>query len=378
MLGGACEEVSMNGVGLGLRWSFLEELLEHPDPGIALVEISPENYMRRGGYFPEALARVGERFEVLTHGLSMSLGGTDALDDRYFDELRRFLRRSRAQAHSEHLCWSGVPGTMLHELLPLPFTREAVGHVVQRVREAQSRLDVPLALENITYYAPLGRPEMSEATFLNEVLEQSGASLMLDVNNVYVNARNHGFDPFDFLAQLPLERVVQLHVAGHHRWEEDDLLIDTHGAPTPDPVIELLSWVIERTGPLPVILERDQEIPPLDELLSEIQTLRGAYDRALASRQRSRLPAGLPGPRGPRRRAPPRAARHPPRDLPAPGPGRPRHVHAFHTAPDRGAAGGQVLARGAEVLRGAGAGDPLPAGCAIRVPGVVPRPLALA
>lgn len=276
------------GVGLGLRWPFLEELLAHPDPGLSFVEICPENYMRRGGYFPAALARAGERFSVLTHGLSMSLGGTDLLDDAYFSELRRFLSRVKARAHSEHLCWSGTPHNMLHELLPMPFSREAVAHVVARTREAQARLDVPLALENITYYAHLGRPEMSEATFLNEVLDRSGAGLMLDVNNVYVNAQNHRFDPVEFLGQLPLDRVVQLHVAGHHRWEDEDLLVDTHGAPTPDPVIALLEWVIERTGPLPVVLERDQHIPPLDELLSEVQTLRAAYDRALAARQRSR------------------------------------------------------------------------------------------
>ncbi|MCS6899421.1 MAG: DUF692 domain-containing protein [Myxococcales bacterium] len=270
------------GIGLGLRWPFLEDLLDHPNPGLSFVEISPENYMRRGGYFPAALAHIGERFSVLTHGLSMSLGGTDPLDDGYFAELRRFLRQVGARAHSEHLCWSGTPHVRLHELLPLPFTREAVAHVVARTRQAQARLDVPLALENITYYAHPAPPEMTEADFLNEILAQSGAGLMLDVNNVYVNSRNHGFDPLEFLGQLPLERVVQLHVAGHHSWEDEDLLVDTHGAPAPDPVIALLAWVIERTGPLPVVLERDQHIPPLDDLLDEVRTLQAAYDRALA------------------------------------------------------------------------------------------------
>lgn len=274
----------MHGVGLGLRWPFLEELLEHPAPGLSFVEISPENYMRRGGYFPEALTRVGERFGVLTHGLTMSIGGTDPFEDAYFAELQRFLRQVGARAHSEHLCWSGTPSQILHELLPIPFTRQAAAHAAARVKEAQARLDVSLSLENVTFYAHLGRPEMSEADFLNEVLDQSGAKLMLDVNNVYVNSRNHGFDPVEFLSRLPLDRVVQLHVAGHHRWEDEDLIIDTHGAPTPDPVISLMEWVIERTGPLPVILERDQSIPELSELLAEVQVLHTAYERALATR----------------------------------------------------------------------------------------------
>jgi hypothetical protein len=271
------------GVGLGLRWSFLEELLEHPEPGLAFVEISPENYMRRGGYYPAALREARQRFPVLTHGLTMSLGGTDPLDDDYFRELNGFLAGVGAEWHSDHLCWSGTDRVMLHDLLPLPFTREAVAHVVRRTQEAQRRLPVPLAIENISWYAHPGEPEMSEADFLTEILEQSGASLLLDVNNVHVNAQNHGFDARWFLDQLPLDRVVQLHVAGHHRGD-DGLIIDTHGATTPDPVRELLAWVIERTGPVPVLLERDQLIPPLDELLAEVRELQSIYDRALTAR----------------------------------------------------------------------------------------------
>ena len=271
----------MNGVGLGLRWDFLEEILERDEPAVPFVEVSPENYMRRGGYFPAALSRVKERFGVISHGLTMSVGGTDPLDEAYLTELARFLRRTGARFHSDHLCWSGTDASMLHDLLPLPFTREAVAHVAKRIREAQSKLDVPFAVENVTWYAPLGAPEMREQDFLNEVLEASDAKLLLDVNNVYVNAQNHGFDPLDFLREVPLDRVVQLHVAGHHRWD-DGLVVDTHGADVPDPVYELLAWVIERTGPLPVILERDQEIPPLADLLAEVARLRETYDRAIA------------------------------------------------------------------------------------------------
>lgn len=271
----------MHGIGLGLRWDFLEELLDRSEIALPFVEISPENYMRRGGYYPAALSRVGERFPVLTHGLTMSLGGTDPFDDRYFDELGRFLRRVGAKGHSDHLCWSGTERNIVHDLLPLPFTREAVRHTSARIRDAQSRLDVPLAIENVSYYAPLGPPEMSEIEFLCAVLEESGAGLLLDVNNVYVNAQNHGFDPIAFLSQVPLDRVVSMHVAGHHRWD-DGLVVDTHGADVPDPVYELLAWVIERTGPMPVVLERDQLVPPLDELLAEVARLQATYDSALA------------------------------------------------------------------------------------------------
>lgn len=272
---------ALSGVGLGLRWPFLEELLEREDAPLSFVEVSPENYMRRGGYFPDALARAGERYAVLSHGLTMSLGGTDPLNDGYFRELKKLLAAVGATSHSDHLCWSGTERAMLHDLLPLPFTREAVTHVVGRFREARDRLEMPLAIENISYYAPLGEPEMTEAQFLCEVLDRTGGGLLLDVNNVLVNAINHRFDAEAFLEALPLDRVVQLHVAGHHRWD-DDLLVDTHGATAPSRVHELMSWVIERTGPLPVILERDQLIPPLDDLLDEVRALQATYDAALA------------------------------------------------------------------------------------------------
>jgi uncharacterized protein len=277
----------VSGVGLGLRWSFLEELLDHPAEGLSFVEISPENYMRRGGYFPAALSRVGERFAVLSHGLTMSIGGTDPLDDAYLAELRKFLGRVRAPFHSDHLCWSGTDQAMLHDLLPLPFTREAVAHVCDRIERVRTRLGTPFAIENVTYYAPLGTPEMKEEEFLGEVLEKSGAGLLLDVNNVYVNSLNHGFDAVRFLETLPLDRVLQLHVAGHHTWD-DGLVVDTHGADVPDPVYALMEWVIERTGPLPVILERDQEVPTLDQLLAEVARLRRSYDAALERGERAR------------------------------------------------------------------------------------------
>jgi uncharacterized protein (UPF0276 family) len=178
---------------------------------------------------------------------------------------------------------------MLHELLPLKFAPATVSRVADHLRAAQDALGLPLALENPTYYCHPGRREMPEAEFLARTLEASGAGLLLDVNNVYVNSRNHGFDPLEFLAALPLDRVVQLHVAGHSssKW---GLLIDTHGAPVLPEVEELLGWVIERTGPLPVLLERDNDVPPLAELLSEVARLRGVYDRALSRRASRGVP----------------------------------------------------------------------------------------
>jgi uncharacterized protein len=274
----------IHGVGLGLRWDFLEDFLEASDLNLPFVEISPENYMRRGGYIPAALAAVRERLPILSHGLTMSLGGTDRFDPAYFAELSDFLQSMNAPYHSDHLCWSGTSKVMLHDLLPLPHTAESVEHVVHRISEAQSQLPVPLVLENISWYAHLAEPEMSEAQFLSNILEQSNTKLLLDVNNVFVNAQNHGFDPIDFLEQIPLDRVVQLHVAGHYQ-RDDGLIIDTHGADVLHPVYDLMAWVVERIGPVPVLLERDQDIPPFEQLLLEVEQLQQRYTQALQSYQ---------------------------------------------------------------------------------------------
>lgn len=283
----------IEGVGLGLRWSFLDDVLED-DPeaadarlaSIAFLEISPENYMRRGGYMPAALERVGERYRLLTHGLTLSIGGTDPFDADYLRELRAHVERVGAPFHSDHLCASGAGGRVLHDLFPMPFTSAAARHAAARIDEARDRLGVPMAIENITYYLVPGASGLDEASFIGEVLDRSGAGLLLDVNNAVVNAKNHGLDALAFLRALPLDRVVQLHVAGHDRSDRDDLWIDTHGADVPDPVLDLLAWVIERTGPLPVVLERDHNIPAFVELLDELGRVDAAYRRGLAARQK--------------------------------------------------------------------------------------------
>ena len=283
----------VDGVGLGLRFAFHDEVIEAIDAGerlagVAFFEVSPENHMRRGGHIPAAVDRIAEHYRFLTHGLTLSVGGLDPFDRAYMAELRRFVERARAPFHSDHLCFSGAGGRMLHDLLPLPLTQASAIHVAARIREAQDLLGVPIAVENITRYFVPGERSMDEADYLTEVLERSSAKLLLDVNNVWVNAANDGFDALSFLKRLPLDRVVQLHVAGHDRSEEHDLLIDTHGASTTETVLDLCAWVIARTGPLPVVLERDHRIPPLPELLSELARVEAAYARGLAEHTQRR------------------------------------------------------------------------------------------
>lgn len=279
------------GVGLGLRWEFLEEVLDGPALDVAFFEVSPENYMRRGGYYPAALERIRDRYALVTHGLTLSLGAVDPPDPKYLAELRREVERLGSQWHSDHVCFSTSGPLVLHELLPLKLSRATALHVADRARRAEDALGVPLALENISWYAHPGRRELPEAEFLSLILERSGAGLLLDVNNVYVNARNHGFDARSFLAALPLDRVTEVHVAGH-TLRPDGLILDTHGAPVIEPVIELLAWVVEQIGAVPVLLERDNDVPELPVLLAEVEQLRGAYDAALAARE-VRLAAGF-------------------------------------------------------------------------------------
>lgn len=277
---------SLAGIGLGLRWDFLEEVLDGPQREVAFFEVSPENYLGRGGYYPSALERIAERYPIVTHGLTLSIGAVDAPDPKYLSALRTEIERVGSPWHSDHLCFSSAGKRMLHELLPLKFSRENVTRVAERAQRVRDELGRPLALENITYYVHPGAPEMSELSFLQEVLGRSDARLLLDVNNVYVNSQNHGFDPRDFIAGLPLERVSEIHVAGHQTLP-DGLLLDTHGEPVADPVLELLEWTIERVGAVPVLLERDNQVPQLDTLLTEVAQLREIQTRALLRRAES-------------------------------------------------------------------------------------------
>ena len=270
----------LEGIGLGLRWSFLEEVAEGPPLDVAFFEVSPENYMRRGGTIPARLERVTERYPIVTHGLTMSLGAVDPPSEDYLEDLATEITRVRTPWHSDHLCWSTAGPVVLHDLLPLKLAQANADRVADRLRRVEDRLGVPMLVENISWYAHPGEPEMREEDFIVSVLERSGCGLLLDVNNVYVNSRNHGFDPYQFIDRLPLDRVGQIHVAGHEHLD-DGLILDTHGAPIIDPVYELLEWTLQRTGPVPVLLERDHNIPPLPTLLEEVKHLSGIYERAM-------------------------------------------------------------------------------------------------
>ncbi len=271
------------GVGIGLRWEFLEEAIACSPGEVPFWEISPENYLNRGGYYAEGLDRVRDCTPLVTHGLTLSIGGVEAPDARYLRELRALLARLGVAWHSDHLSTSRAGARMLHELLPIKHSRAMVQRIAERARQVRDRLGVPFAVENVTFYAHAGRPDMDEAEFLSEVLERGEASLLLDVNNVFVNAVNHGTDPIAFLQRIPLHRVVEIHVAGHERLASG-LLLDTHGAPVIAPVLDLLAWVVERTGPIPVLLERDNAIPSLAELLEERQRIEAVVSRALERR----------------------------------------------------------------------------------------------
>lgn len=284
------KQLQKRSVGLGLRWEFIDQLIEKVPAEIDFLEISPENYMRRGGYFPAALAFLRSRYPIVTHGLTMSLGGTDPLDRAYLAELRAFVHEMGSPWHSDHLCFGSVQGAMLHDLLPLAFNEATVARVADRVREAQDALGVPLAVENISFYMHPGKREMSEPEFISRVCEAADCGLMLDVNNAYVNSVNFGFDPREWMRGVPLSRVVQIHVAGHEWFDEGDfggkpgsrVILDTHGADMIDPVLALLGDVLEQTGPVPILLERDQCIPSLDGLLAELARVRAVVDGSTA------------------------------------------------------------------------------------------------
>ncbi|HEY8427898.1 MAG TPA: DUF692 domain-containing protein, partial [Sandaracinaceae bacterium] len=250
------------------------------------LEIHPENYVARGGSFAMNLERASERWSIVPHGLTLGFGTTSRFDPGYVRQLKRLLDRIDAPWYSDHLCFAGVGGTFLHDLLPLPFTRESIETAAARVRELRDAIERPVAIENISYYADPAPRAMEEPDFVVEVLEAADCLLLLDVNNVYVNSINHGFDPKPYIDRIPPERVVQIHVAGHFT-RKDGIIIDTHGEPMCEGVYDLLAYTLERLGPVPVLLERDQNIPPLDELLGEVRRLTDIYERATAGHARA-------------------------------------------------------------------------------------------
>jgi uncharacterized protein (UPF0276 family) len=251
------------GIGIGLRTAHYAHILE-TRPAIDWFEILSENYMQTAGRPRHIVEQIAEMYPVAMHGVSMSIGSTDPLDLDYLAELRELRDRTHARWVSDHLCWTGVAGKNTHDLLPMPYTEEALRHVVARVRQVQDLLDAPLVLENPSSYVEFAGSTMKEWEFLAAVADEADCGLLLDVNNVYVSAFNHGFDAREYLAAIPRDRVVQFHVAGHAN--NGTHCIDTHVGPVIDPVWDLLGDAYARTGGASVLLEWDAEIPSFDEV----------------------------------------------------------------------------------------------------------------
>jgi hypothetical protein len=269
----------VHGAGLGLRRPFLGVVAERPPAQVTFWEVAPENWIGVGGANGRRFRNMTERFPFLAHGLSLSIGSPAPLDVPFVERLKTFLDDHGMLAYSEHLSYCSDDGH-LYDLLPIPFTEEAVRYVAGRVRQVQEILERRIALENASYYAAPGQ-EMAEIDFLCAVLEESDCDLLLDVNNVYVNAINHRYDPHAFLAGLPGERILYGHIAGHYV-EAPDLLVDTHGAEAIDPVWDLLDAAYARFGAFPTLLERDFNIPPLPEMLAEVGRIADLQGRAAA------------------------------------------------------------------------------------------------
>lgn len=260
-----------HGAGLGVRRGLLKSLLDTGPVDIDFMEVTPDNWIGTAGVATRQLRQLAEKFPFLAHGLSLSLGGTDALDVPFIAQLKSFLTEYNVLCYSEHLSYCSADGH-LYDLMPIPFTAEAVKNTAARIREVQDRLGQRIAIENISYYAAPFR-ELSEIEFINAVIAESDCDLLLDVNNVYVNSINHSYDPEQFIVQLPRDRVAWLHVAGHYV-EAEDLRIDTHAAAVSDPVWDLLAFTYRHIGIRPTLLERDFNYPPLGELLAEVQKIR--------------------------------------------------------------------------------------------------------
>lgn len=261
----------LSGAGLGFRRELIPALKTRVPDAIDFFEIAPENWIDMGGAFGRDLRGFTERYPFVCHGLSLSLGGPSPLDEMLLTKTRQFMDAHGIQLYTEHLSYCSDDGH-LYDLLPIPFTEEAVKHVARRIRRAQDILERRIAIENASTYTAAPIADMDELAFIRAVLDEAGCDLHLDVNNVYVNSVNHRYDPLDFIRALPTERIVYLHVAGHYV-EAPDLLVDTHGADVIDPVWALLDQTYRIHGVAPTLLERDFNIPPLDELTREVEQI---------------------------------------------------------------------------------------------------------
>ena len=269
------------GFGLGLRKQHYETVLAER-PGIDWFEIISENYMVEGGKPLHYLSRIREHYPMVMHGVSLSIGSTTALNPDYLKQLKTLIDRVQPAWFSDHLCWTGVDKVNLHDLMPLPYTEEALQHVADRVSQVQDYMGRRMLLENVSSYISYSDSQMSEWEFLREVAERADCLILLDINNIYVSAFNHNFDPLTYLQAIPGERVYQFHLAGHTH--EGNLIIDTHDHPVADPVFELYTAALQRFGQVSTMIERDDNIPPLPVLLDELEQVRGIAATVLEDR----------------------------------------------------------------------------------------------
>lgn len=266
-----CSQRPFLGYGLGLRRQHYADVLDSR-PNVDWFEIISENYMVDGGKALYYLTRIRELYPMVMHGVSLSIGSVEALDYSYLKKLKSLMALVEPTWFSDHLCWTGVGRLNMHDLLPLPYTEEALNHVVERIRRVQDYMGRQMLLENVSSYVSYGESQMTEWEFLREVVERADALILLDINNIYVSAFNHKFDPLAYLDAMPVDRILQIHLAGHTR--EENLIIDTHDHPIADPVYELYAEAIARFGQVSTMIERDDHIPPLGHLLRELGRVR--------------------------------------------------------------------------------------------------------
>jgi uncharacterized protein (UPF0276 family) len=259
------------GFGLGLRPEHYEDILLHK-PNVDWFEIITENYLIPGGKPLYFLDKIRENYPVVMHGVSLSIGSADPLDRTYLKELKSLAERINPVWISDHLCWTGVQGLNMHDLLPIPYTQEAIAHLVSRIGEIQDYLGQRILIENVSSYLTFIQSEMTEWEFISEIAQRADCYILLDVNNIYVSSVNHDFDALEYINAMPAERVVQIHLAGHSN--HGTYIIDTHDAPIIQPVWDLYAKTIAKLGPRSTMIERDDHIPPLDELLLELNQAR--------------------------------------------------------------------------------------------------------
>jgi uncharacterized protein (UPF0276 family) len=266
----------VQGAGLGLRRSLLSEIVDNPPTQtVGFYEVAPENWITLGGRYGKQFRALTERFDFVCHGLSLSLGSSDPLDEKLVLDIKAFMAEHGIKLYSEHLSYCSHKGH-LYDLMPIPFTEGAVRHVAGRIKRVQELLEQRIAIENVSYYAAPGQ-EMAEIDFFNAVVQEADCDILLDINNIYVNSVNHGYDAEAFLKAVPGQRISYAHIAGHYV-EAEDFLVDTHGAEVIDPVWKLLAKAYELYGVFPTLLERDFNLPPLAELLREVETIKTIQD----------------------------------------------------------------------------------------------------